>query len=141
MGICESKPINQAIDESKENPNLDKGTKIVPENQNGSNNIKELLIGHKPISIKVSIHVMKSICKIIIIKGQNNFSFGTGFFMKVSDSEKYLITNNHVISQDVINKFIIEIEIHNQKKIRLNFNNRKKKYFGQAKDITIIKKQ
>ena len=34
--------------------------------------------------------------------------------MKVSDDEKYLITNNHVISQNNINDDI-EIEIHNQK--------------------------
>ena len=140
MGKCESKPIKKHIDESKANPNIDRGAQIVPKNPNGSNKIKELLTGHKPISINVTNQVMKSICKIVILKGKNNFSFGTGFFMKVSDSENYLITNNHVISKDVINKYIIEIEIHNQKKIRLNFNNRKKKYFGQAKDITIIKK-
>ena len=58
--------------------------------------------------------------------------------MKISDYEKYLITNNHVISQDKINEFIFGIEILNEKKMKLNFNNRKVKYFPRPKDITII---
>ena len=57
--------------------------------------------------------------------------------MKVSDLEKYLITNNHIISKNNINDNI-EIEIHNQKTMKLNLHNRKIKYFPKPKDITII---
>ena len=102
---------------------------------------KELYTGHKPISLKVSFQVMKSICKIIIIKSQNKINFGTGFFMKISDIENYLITNNHIISQEIVDKYMVELEINtenNQKRIRLNFDNRKIKYFGKVKDTTII---
>ena len=67
---------------------------------------KESHTGHKPISLKVSFQVMKSICKIIIIKSQNKINFGTGFFMKISDTENYLITNNHIISQEIVDKYI-----------------------------------
>ena len=57
--------------------------------------------------------------------------------MKVSDNEKYLITNYHVISQNNINDDI-EIEIYNEKTMKLNLNNRKIEYFPRPKDITII---
>ena len=61
--------------------------------------------------------------------------------MKISDTENYLITNNHIISQEIVDKYMVELEINtenNQKRIRLNFDNRKIKYFGKVKDITII---
>jgi len=57
--------------------------------------------------------------------------------MKVSDTEKYLITNYHVINQNNIYDDI-EIEIHNKKTMKLNLNNRKIKCFPRPKDITLI---
>ena len=70
----------------------------------------EIIIGHKPVPMNIANKVMKSICKIII-KGINNVgSCGTGFFMKISNSLKYLITNYHVICPNVINQNI-ELEI------------------------------
>ena len=57
--------------------------------------------------------------------------------MKISEDEKYLITNNHVISQDNINRDI-EIEIHYHKTMKLNHNNRDIKYFPGVKDITMV---
>ena len=61
------------------------------------NNIKEkeMLTGHKPVPIELIDKVKKSICKIII-KDKEKMNFGTGFFMKVDDSKKYLITNHHI---------------------------------------------
>ena len=75
--------------------------------------------GHKPVQLNIANKALKSICKIII-KSYNNIveETGTGFFMKISNSLKYLITNYHVINPDIINKHI-EIEIHNQKKMIL----------------------
>ena len=89
-----------------------------------------------PISMAVSIKVMKSICKITV-KHNDVTVFGTGFFMKISEDKKYLITNNHVIPQEKIN-WDIEIEIHNHRKTKLNPNNRDIKYFPGVKDITMV---
>ena len=92
--------------------------------------------GHKPVQLNIAVKVLKSICKIII-KINNNTIKGTGFFMNISNSLKYLITNYHVINPDIINGYI-EIEIHNHKKMILNINNRDIHYIEKPKDITII---
>ena len=89
-----------------------------------------------PVPVDVTIKTMKSICKITL-KNNKKTIFATGFFMKISDAKKYLITNNHVISQENINGDI-EIEIHNHKTMKLNFNNRDIKYFPGVKDITMV---
>ena len=89
-----------------------------------------------PIPMDVSNKVLKSICKITV-KNNSKTIFATGFFMKITEAKKYLITNNHVISQDNIN-WDIEIEIYNHKTMKLNFNNRDIKYFPGVKDITIV---
>ena len=57
--------------------------------------------------------------------------------MKLLENQRCLITNNHVISQDNIYNDV-EIEIYNQKKMKLNLKNRKIKYFPKPKDITVI---
>ena len=90
---------------------------------------------NKAVPINIIIKALKSICKIAI-RGNSNVN-ATGFFMKISDTQKYLITNYHVINQNNIYDNI-EIEIHNQKKMKLNLNNREVKYFPKPKDITMI---
>ena len=85
------------------------------------------------ISIKLAI---KALCKISIKNNEDSIK-GTGFFLNAPNFKKYLITNNHIISQDIINKDI-EIEIHNKKRMKLNLNNRDIKYFPEPKDITMI---
>ena len=98
----------------------------------------EILIGHnKPVPMNIANKVMKSICKIIIKGINKNIIYGTGFFMKISNSLKYLITNYHVLCPNVINQNI-ELEIWNLKKMKLNISNRYIKYFEKPKDITII---
>ena len=79
--------------------------------QNSQNFIPEAcyLGCNRSVPIKIINKASKSICKIIIKRNPHNI-LATGFFMKVSDNEKYLITNNHVISQNNINDDI-EIEI------------------------------
>ena len=96
----------------------------------------EMNTRNKSFPIKVYEKAKKSVCKIIITANPNN-SYATGFFMKVSDTKKYLVTNNHVISQNKIYDDI-EIEIYNQKTMKLNLNNRKIKYFEYPKDITLV---
>ena len=96
----------------------------------------ELFNWHKLIPLNIASKVLKSICKIII-KKEKGIIYGFGFFMLISDSEKYLITNYNIISQDVINENI-EIEIYNNNKMKLILKDRDIKYFPKPIDITII---
>ena len=95
----------------------------------------EICTGHKPIKMNIANKVMKSICKIII-KNNDKISYGTGFFLNVTNSLKYLLTNYHVINQNSIGN--LELEIWNQNRIKLNLDNRQIKYFEKPKDITIV---
>ena len=92
--------------------------------------------GNISVPVNIIIKATKSVCKITI-KGNEGKIYGTGFFMKVSNTKKYLVTNYHVISEKNINDDI-EIEIYNEKTMKLNLNNRKIEYFPRPKDITII---
>ena len=96
----------------------------------------EVIIGPKPVPLKIANKVMKSICKITT-KIKEKIAHGTGFFMKYSDKLKCLITCYHIINPDLENKNI-EIEIYNNKKMKLKFKNRYIKYIEKPKDITII---
>ena len=108
--------------------------------ENNQNNLEqkidEIYTGHRGVPISTINKVVNSICKIIIKRGKIT-SYGTGFFMKISDLLKYLITNYHIINPSVINNNI-EIEIWNQKRIELSLYNCIIKYFEKPKDITII---
>ena len=86
--------------------------------------------------MNIANKTLKSICKITV-KTKKGTYYGTGFFMDISDSKKYLLTNYHIINPNVINNDI-EIEIHNNKTLKLNKNNRDIKYYPKPKDITII---
>ena len=68
--------------------------------------INELNTGHKPIPIDIVNAVNKSICKISIKKKDKKNENETGFFMNISKTRKYLITNYHVIKPDLINEDI-----------------------------------
>jgi len=91
------------------------------------------ITGNGPVPKEIAIKAMKSICKIIIV----NRDYGTGFFVKISDSLKCLITNYHVLDNDAINSKI-ELEIWTKEKILLNLNNLYIKYFKSPLDITVI---
>ena len=91
------------------------------------------ITGNGPVPKEIAIKAMKSICKITTV----NKSFGTGFFVKISDSLKCLITNYHVLDNETINSKI-ELEIWTKEKILLNLNNLYTKYFKAPIDITII---
>ena len=99
---------------------------------------QELCRDHKYVPLNIQIEIAKSICKITIkIKGKENNVYGTGFFMNISNTLHYLITNYHVINENTKDEYI-EIEIYNNKKMELNLNNRNIKYFPRPKDITLI---
>ena len=91
-------------------------------------------------SQKIIEQMAKDICKINISEEQ-----GTGFFCKIPFPNKdnmlpVLITNNHVINNNILNSnnakipFIIKDDIN---KIKINLKNRKK-YTNEKYDITII---
>ena len=96
----------------------------------------EVIMGHRPIPLKIANKVMKSICKITI-DSKKGIAYGTGFFLNYSDEMKYLMTCFHVINPS-LEKENIEIEIYNEKTMKLNFKNRFTKYIPKPKDIAII---
>ena len=95
----------------------------------------------RKIPVKVIYKYSKSICKLTI---EGNNILGTGFFMCLYDKQKKmncLITNYHVISQNLIDsKKDISIQLENkiQRKIKLDAEKRFIKCFKKPKDITII---
>ena len=153
MDICERNQQykEQNIQNELKNDNIQiasnlQSMKNMPNNQNTQDlqNIKndqhngaEMALGRNlSVPIDIIIKARQSVCKINI-KGSGIVTYATGFFMKISNTENYLVTNNHIISQRNIYDDI-EIEIHNKKTMKLNLNNRKIKYFEKPKDITII---
>ena len=102
----------------------------------GSESKKGVFNENKPINIEILVTIRKAICKIIINK-KGGVDYGTGFFMKISDSKRYLITNYHVINSDSLS-VKIEIEIWNKKKFILNANIINIIYLKEPKDITAL---
>ena len=99
--------------------------------------IPEMDLGrNRPIPLDVINKIVKSVFKIIIPNKTKDF-YGTGFFMKISDSEDYFITNNHVINQDILNRYI-EIQLYNKKRKKLNLNDRIIKFLPNPRGITMI---
>ena len=97
----------------------------------------KLSTGHKPIPVDMANKIIRSICKITATyDNSDRYTFGTGFFMNIN-SLNYLITNNHVISKDIIYKNI-EIKIHNNNIFKLKLENRDIQSFPLPIDITII---
>jgi hypothetical protein len=127
MGICLSQ-LNQENTEidfkslQKETPN-----KMIKE---------EVGMGHRPVPLRISNKLSKSICKITYINNENKKVYGTGFFI-LYKSLKCLISVYHIINENIINKSI-EIEIYNNKKFNLELKSRFIKFFKQPKDISIV---
>ena len=109
--------------------------------------IKEKELNKKPIVISFECNeiimeqMKKNICKIKMKDG----SQGTGFFCKIPfpTREKLLtvlITNNHIINQDLLQKENenVSLMVKNEKKVKtINLNNRMK-YTNPDYDITIL---
>ena len=96
--------------------------------------IKERYTDHAVrIPLSVINKVSKSICKIFYKENDKDIN-GTGFFMLLNNNVKRLITNYHVINENIDN---INIILYNNKKIKINL---KKRYYGfyQYLDITIV---
>ena len=96
----------------------------------------EVLYEAKPISKIITNKVIKSICRITI-KKKEEIIYGIGFFIKLSESLKYLFTNYQIINPNSINANI-ELEIWNNKTMNLYTSERHIKYFEKPKDVTVI---
>ena len=100
------------------------------------NRKKENLIGRRPIPLETAFNLSKSLCKIF----SEEKGYGTEFFMKYNLSN-CLITANHVIDSDLINKNI-EIEFYNNSNNLLQNNSNvysifpiKPKYIKNLNDV------
>ena len=91
----------------------------------------------KPVPIEIADKLKKSICKIIFRLKNEELIYVTGFFMKISDTLKYLIINHPIINQEIKDENI-EIEIWNKEKMNINLKERSIKYFEKAKELTGI---
>ena len=96
----------------------------------------EVIIGSKPIPLKIANKVNKAICKITI-ETNEGIAHGTGFFLNYSDSKKFLMTCYHVINPNLENNKI-ELEIYDKKVMQLKFKNRFTKYMDRPEDIAMI---
>ena len=142
--IKQPKEIREQMIENNEQPKekaeqtIEWNEKFIKENKQNKDRLDEKQIGNKPIPLDICIKLRESICKIII-KNMENIILGSGFFMKISKSLKFLFTNWHIINKELINdNNNIEIEIWNKEKMKINLNQRYSKYFEKPKDITII---
>ena len=91
------------------------------------------------ISIKSSYNEFECFCKIEINKNQNK-EFGSGFFIKLEKNKKplyFLMTNEHIISKEIINKKgEITIFYNNEEEKRLIQLN-KERFIKDYSDINI----
>ena len=121
--------------EQKEDQNKiikDQENKIQPpENKKNNSQENKLLEDHPPVPLNLINEVRKAVCKVKI-----KYKIGTGFFMKVNDSKKCLVSNYHIISPDMSNEDIL-LHLSNEKDIKLNLKNRHIDYFQEI-DITLI---
>ena len=112
-----------------------------------SDRIKECMLETSPlVKIERNIsNVSKSICKIKI-DTQLGTKYGTGFLLRFDiEQETFccLVTNEHVISEDIINnQSNIKVSYDNEFKsvaLKLDQNNRYiKSFIDEGLDITIV---
>ena len=146
MGICESKndankkqyynskELNPAQGKPQANPLK---TIYQSDNEYYASRIREKRAGDAvKIPVIDIIKTIKSICKIIY-KENNVTVQGTGFFMLINGI-KYLITNYHNITENLINQNInIEIYTKNIFSMKLDTNEKHIQFYKKI-DITII---
>ena len=88
--------------------------------------------------LSIANKAKKCVCKIITKSVDKGLLLGTGFFMKVKNSHKYLVTASFVISDAIINKTEIEVETYNEKRIIIKCTDRFTKIFEHPSPIAVI---
>ena len=148
----ENKKKNQNDAKVKEDIKLNKQTKTneakeIPKKNKNNDRVKEYMLVNSPL-IKIDSdisYVSKSICKIKIETSLGTI-YGTGFLLRFSiDQESFycLVSNEHVISKDIINNenniYISYDSEFKSVNIKLNKNKRYIKSFKDINlDVTII---
>ena len=135
MGASESKDERNEMKKELKNE-LKNEIKNELKNEPKIDGKNEVIIGSKPIPLKIANKVNKAICKITI-ETNEGIAHGTGFFLNYSDSKKFLMTCYHVINPNLENNKI-ELEIYDKKVMQLKFKNRFTKYMDRPEDIAMI---
>ena len=94
--------------------------------------------GTKRIHLDDYYEVSKAICKIII---KENKHVVTGFFLNDASRNKFLLTNNSVISQHTLDSnMTIIIEIYDKREfiLKLNRSNGYNRFLEEPLDVTAI---
>ena len=92
----------------------------------------------KPVTIEGTIKILEQL-KNCICKIENKNDKGTGFFCSINDNIKVLITNNHIIDEEIINENEkIEVSINDDKEYKIIELKNKKIYTNKEYDTTII---
>jgi len=94
--------------------------------------------GTKRIHLDDYYEVSKAICKIII---KENKHVATRFFLHDASRNKFLLTNNHVISQQTLDSnMTIIIEIYDKRAfiLKLNRSTWYHRFLEEPLDVTVI---
>lgn len=98
---------------------------------------KKKIFPHHPLPIIIFSKAKKSLCKIHCMGEDNSIWHGSGFFLRVTNSSKHLITCYHIMNLIKNNKEI-NIEIHNKQTYKLTLNARHIKCLEYPQDIAAI---
>ena len=104
-------------------------------------NNKEKLLAGIPIITMECTEIVLNQMKECICKIKNKKGNGTGFFCKIPDKNiNLLITNNHIINEEIINEnHNIIVSLDNEKVMKeIKLDENKKIYTSEKYDTTII---
>ena len=99
---------------------------------------KAVLNSPLPVTIECTKIILNQLTNYIC-KIENRKGSGTGFFCSINDELKVLITNNHIINEEIIKRNEeIRVTLNDDKDFKI-INLKKKKYYtNEIYDITII---
>ena len=105
MGMCESNNNNNDNNNSNNNNqyNIIETKEKEDELVLQEHNFLDSSDGRSAIPVNLIIETMKSICKVTV-KNNGKIILGTGFFMKVSNNKRYLVTNYTIVLSIKITK-------------------------------------
>jgi len=143
MGICENNNKIKIKEEKSQEKNesiqkfYNEFESIKDENFNANLTFNTTFCGHPPIPINIIFESMKSVCKIAAVRG---LAQGTGFFINISNLKNFLVTANHIFgsSEQNLADSEIEIQIYNNKKMKIKLNNREYHNLRSPTDIALI---
>ena len=102
--------------------------------------IKEINVdGPTRIPLERCTEASKGVCKISYSTIEGNNYTASGFFLTNDNNNKYLLTNNHVLTEEMVNSNKeITIEIYNKNTYKLKLKQKNIKLYEDPLDIAII---